>query len=197
MITHISFDTETWGKRAGFDMRSLGAVVFNPETGELGEEFYQAVENPRTSPWNGFFDDIDTYRKYDLKRDPQTVEWWAEQSEEAQAAFANPIDLRDGLDRFYVWLMQVTGVDLVEKCDDLRIWSHGAAFDLPITEAACYATQTCVPWFYRAPRDTRTLFEHVGMHPHKCLEEFATGTYHHALDDAKTQAKAIIHAMNL
>ena len=116
-MIHISLDLETWGTEPGCDIRSIGACVFDPETGfvhdgTLGtiQPFYRACEMPM----------VDTYRspdgrggwinhphygerfmpKYPLTRNPRTVQWWSEQSDEAQAAFADPVDLRDALRLF-------------------------------------------------------------------------------------------------
>jgi len=194
-ITHISLDLETWGKRAGCDIRSIGAVCFNPHTGHVSPAgspgaFYVAVENPER-PRQGTLGQWEPY-KYPLWRDPSTVQWWSEQSPEAQGAFENPVDLLGGLQMFSEWLRTM--------CDnprDLRVWSHGAAFDAPILEAAYHAVGLPVPWFYRAPRDTRTAFDMAGIEDHSAhLTACSTGAevYHHALDDAIVQARAICMA---
>lgn len=197
MTVHISLDLETWGTRAGCDIRSIGAVVFYPSCGhvanprnggdDFGNSFYRSVENPMI----GFRKDVP---KYPLWRDPATVKWWNEQSAEAQGAFTSPVDLARGLNDFAAWLSARTKRDT-----ELRIWTHGAAFDLPILEAAYHAVGLGAPWHYRSPRDTRTIFELAGMDPHKCLNDFTTPgeTYHHALDDAIVQARAICHAYGL
>lgn len=136
-MIYVSLDTETWGKRAGFDLRSIGAVVLDPIHGYvagvdahempesvLRNSFYLAVDNPahpttvsdpsypveRITDKNGawYFDGVEAFRKYPLKRDPGTVQWWSEQSAEAQAAFANPVDLREALMQLSLWLHDVT-----------------------------------------------------------------------------------------
>lgn len=38
MTTHIMVDLETWGKIPGSDIRSIGAVVFDPILGTVGAE---------------------------------------------------------------------------------------------------------------------------------------------------------------
>ena len=45
-MTHIMVDLETWGTAPGCDIRSIGAVVFDPVAGTLGATFYVNVENP-------------------------------------------------------------------------------------------------------------------------------------------------------
>lgn len=207
MTTFISLDTETWGKRAGCDLRSIGATVFHPYQIDAvipprnsPAMFYQAVDNavllpgdPMHDECTSFWDDVSEFRKYPLFRDPDTVQWWSEQSAEAQAAFANPIDLLDGLQLFAQWLAQVA-----PNPRDTRIYCHGQHFDIPILEAACHAVGMEAPWFYRAPRDTRTLFDAAGIDDHSgYLDSFAQGDeiWHHSLDDSIVQARAVAAAI--
>lgn len=207
---HIMLDLETWGKRAGCDLRSIGATLYVPHTGSvctldhianvdygtLGA-FYQAVDNPIRAVI-GYYDWLGTRRAYDLWRDPETVKWWNDQSAEAQAAFADPVDLREGLERFALWLFEITGspdTDGHTFEGAFCIWAHGPQFDISILEAAYHAVGLPVPWHYRAPRDTRTAFDMAGINDHSgFMALFDTGTLHHALDDAICQAKAVCAA---
>lgn len=202
MTTYISLDTETWGKRAGCDLRSIGATVFHPYQIDAvipprnsPAMFYQAVDNPVVTDLDErcYWDGVSAFRHYNLFRDPETAQWWSEQSAEAQAAFANPIDLKDGLQLFAQWLAQVA-----PDPRDCKIYAHGSHFDLPIVEAACYAVGMEAPWFYRAPRDTRTIWDAAGIANQSAyLNSFAQGDeiYHHALDDSIVQARAIAAAL--
>ncbi len=229
MTIHISLDLETWGTTPGSDIRSIGACVFDPVSGEVsipcqtckggttrgnvndggdcsdcmntrmeqgyGDTFYLATNNPMV----GARKDVPSYR---LKRDPATVKWWSEQSPEAQSAFADPVDLREALIEFGEWLQLVRGTihqyDMsLKPGDDIRLWSHGAAFDPPILAAAYEAVGLPVPWHYRAPRDTRTLFDVAGIEDHSAWlaqHPGPLGVAHHALDDAICQARAICAA---
>ena len=205
-------DLETWGKKPGCDLRSIGACVFDPidgtvwhrlgghNTAEGDGTFYIATDNPhlgvamigQPGRIETFDDGTGKHRKYPLKRDPQTVQWWSEQSAEAQAAFDNPVDLREALQAFAGWLEHVSPV-----AGD-PIWSHGPAFDVAILAAAYDACGLPVPWHYRAPRDTRTAFDMAGQSDHSAfMQRFNTGTAHHALDDAISQAKAVCEAFRL
>ena len=138
------------------------------------------------------------YVKYPLTRDPRTVQWWSEQSDDAQAAFTDPVDLREALDRFTAWLYDVTRVNREETGNsNACIWSHGASFDPPILAAAYEAVGLPVPWHYRAPRDTRTLFDVAGITDHtEWLKQHPgpLGLAHHALDDSICQARAVCAA---
>ena len=221
----ISLDLETWGKRAGFDIRSLGACVFDLDKNIVFDSIdsstclYFATENPSirkvllykesqcvvatyddivnilTVKEFEHWDGIDSIRKYPLKRDPETVDWWKTQSEEAQSAFENPLDLKDGLMLFRDWLYNLA--DLYPNTD-IRLWSHGAAFDISILEAVYHAVKLPVPWHYRAARDTRTIFDRAKIRDHSAwMKQHNKGELHHALYDAISQAHAISAAYNL
>lgn len=199
---HVMFDLETWGLRPGSDIRSIGAVVFDPVRGmvnnqaphNMSSQFYRAVENPVGIWRNGEFEadaveGTTVRRKYlALTRDPETVKWWSEQDEEAQAAFADPVDLMDGLEEFGRWLYQVS---LLDDINDLHLWSNGPNFDVTILEEVHHKLGMSVPWHYRAPRCFRTVTTLAGMK----REEFCKhGVAHHSLHDAIAQAKTVCAA---
>lgn len=161
-----------------------------------GDTFYIACDNPLPDWYVGL--SPDTNRKYMLRRDPRTVQWWSEQTKEAQAAFANPVDLKEALQRFDSWLGGLFNYEVIlSKTDCINVWSHGSHFDSPILAAAYRACDLEYPLHYRAPRDTRTLFDAAGIDNHSAwLAERPgpLGIHHHALDDAICQAKAVCGA---
>lgn len=210
-MTHIMIDLETWGTRPGCDIRSIGATVFDPSTGHIGERgtagtFYIATDNPETVfPDIGFMNSLEEWRAYDLDRNPKTVEWWnnPERTIAAGEPFLNLLDLREALQTFAEWLgIMCDPADFTNRIGDpmvvaCKLWAHGPTFDVSILAAAYEAVGLPIPWHYRAPRDTRTIMEAAGMDPHKGLEQFSTGTFHHALDDAICQAGAVCEAYRL
>lgn len=228
MVVSVMLDLETWGTEPGCDIRSIGACVFDPLTGGVGQHeadgrqwpvqanrtFYVACDNPMIAPYDAdlppvmlppgiddaFYDGVDAWRKYPLIRDARTVQWWSEQTDEAQGAFANPVDLREAVLEFAEWLYSASGIidqySMSSKPPiNIRLWSHGPSFDPPILAAAYKAVGLPVPWHYRAPRDTRTAFDMAGVEDHSAwMQQFNTGTHHHALHDAIAQAKAVCAA---
>lgn len=189
-VTHVMLDLETWGLTPGSDIRSIGACVFDPLSGLIGEdlmlggEFHLAVEMPQLE--QRFVDGNVKFRpKYGLTRDPNTVKWWSEQSSKAQSAFADPTDLDIGLRQFADWLDNCAEIGR----QSIALWANGPHFDEAIL-AACYrACCLPVPWLYRAPRDCRTIWEAAGG-----IDLPFEGTAHNALDDAKHQARCVIEA---
>jgi hypothetical protein len=211
-VIHVMLDLETWGTEPGCDLRSIGACVFDPLTGEVAgadgqcgvisgvdTTFYLATDNPRGYHGTGasrdrFFitDKPNNRREYALTRDPKTEQWWSEQSEAAQGAFEKPVQLFTALHMFTEWLVKV--------CPDqtnLRLWAHGPVFDVSILAAVYKVVGLPVPWHYRAPRDTRTAFDMAGIDDHSAWlaqHPGPLGIPHHALDDAICQARAVCGA---
>lgn len=169
-ILHTMGDLETWGVEPGCDLRSIGFVMFNPATGQFGDEFYVAVDGGEA---------------YGLVREPKTVEFWDDQPEEAKAKFANPVDLKEGLQRLSDWLAERNPEHHSDPVLYTRFWCMGPQFDEAILAAAYRAVGLPVPWYYRAARDVRTIIEAVGLDPKNDIPNF--GTEHYAIDDAKAQ----------
>lgn len=166
-MNDLMIDIETLGKAPGSVILSIGAVWFNAETGELGDEYYAAI-NPQSAINSG------------LRMDVSTVQWWMKQSEEArEAAFSG--------ERILSWALGELG-DFVRKSEAKRIWAKPPSFDLVLLEAAFVACSIPIPWEYWTPRDCRTLFEISKV------KQTAFGTAHNALDDAKAQAAGVIEA---
>lgn len=166
-------DLETFGTRPGCVIRSIGAVMFDPQIEALGAEFYVNVD--RQSCEDVF-----------LTVDPKTAEWWKRQSLVAQQALlVNPVPLADALMMLNTWWV-------TNKAE--RVWSHGANFDQPILEACYHANggKPGVPWEFWNSRCTRTLFDAAGVDARKLA---AGETKHNATDDARIQARAVQTAM--
>ena len=166
---HVMVDLETFGSTPGSVIASIGAVAFNPHTGEMGAQFH-AVINPASCQDHG------------LTIDADTVLWWFKQSEAARAALAvNPkLTLYSALAEFDAFWRGVGAT---------HFWGHGANFDDPLLAAAYRAGGSAPPWKFYNSRCTRTLFEMAGVKPDR-----TAGVHHNALDDAIAQARAVIAA---
>lgn len=175
--TDIVIDLETWSLRPTAAIRSIGAVAFNIESDE-GMPFQYATyyQNVRDSLGH---------------RDPGTEKWWSQQSKEAQEAFLHSVDgLHIGL------LHLVEFVTAWSDTANVRVWSNGAGFDLPILRSACghlkdrLGIAIELPWSYKNERDTRTLYWLAGGVPYGHM----SGVKHHALDDALYEAARLNNA---
>jgi len=162
----VMFDLETFGKRPGCVVRSIGAVFFDMRGG-LGHELYRNIEP-------------DSCKAVGLGLDPDTVEWWSKQPQPARdALLVDQQPLKRVVLEFANWFKAKGGE---------RIWCQGATFDAPVWEAAALAVGSQVPWKFWNVRDTRTLYDLYNFDPKSVAR---AGTYHNALDDAKHQARCV------
>lgn len=168
MPRHVMLDLETLGTRPGCAILSIGAVEFDCASGKLGPEFYEVV-NRKSCQAKG------------LTEDPETIKWWQGRSDEARKILVDvetaPNGLGGALTKFSGWLQQFGKRDLM-------IWGCGADFDQPIITAGFAACSMPLPWMFYNNRCYRTLRALGNMKG----EPPRVGTYHNALDDAKTQA---------
>ncbi len=184
-LNDVMLDLETVGQGSKAAIVSIGAVLFNPMTGETGAEFYQAV-NLNSSAHYG---DIDA----------STIRWWMKQSKEAQAVFNedNLMTLKTTLEAFDAWLRDNTNRDPKYGNSTANIWGNGVDFDNVILSNAYKAVGMKQPWAFFNQSDVRTLVE-LGkklrnIDPKNTLER--EGTAHNALDDARFQVK-YVHAIH-
>lgn len=197
----ISLDSETWGNRAGMDIRSYGACVFDIHTGNIDlDPFHIACDNPlkqsypidETMSQKQLDKLCGGHRRYNLLRDERTVDWWYDRPHELWKAFDNPVDLKEATIKLREYILEQSNDVRDGQAHDVRVWSHGAAYDPPILEAVFHAVEVQVPWFYRSPRDTRTIYDlaEVGNHS-QWQVKYQQGLLHHAMWDSISQAGAI------
>lgn len=176
-MINLMVDLETMGLRPDAAIVSIGAVMFDGQ--ELGPEFYTPIC-------------LEDSKRHGLTVDQSTVDWWAKQSEDARAAWSDeaaPL-LIDAMTEFTRFVRKEGGADV-------RVWGNGAAFDPVVLESSYRALGADPPWHYynvMCFRTMKTLFNTFPL-PRQ-------GTHHHALDDAKHQARVIqeivkVHSVKL
>jgi 3'-5' exoribonuclease-like protein len=148
-FNNVMLDLETLSTRSDACIIQIAAIAFDIETGELGPRFNAYVNEPDAA-LRGY---VDT----------DTIAWWLQQRvASAMGVRLQPssgaLPLSDALTRFADW---VRGLGCA--FNDLRVWAHGASFDVPILLSAYSRAGREAPFRYRAPRDTRTLYEAAGM----------------------------------
>ncbi|EEU4826685.1 3'-5' exoribonuclease [Escherichia coli] len=168
---HLMIDLETMGKNPDAPIASIGAVFFDPQTGEQGPEFSKIIDMGTC----GGTVDI------------STIEWWLQRSGEARAAIlADRIPLDDALLQLREFIDENSGEFFVQ------VWGNGANFDNVILRRSYERQEIPCPWRYYNDRDVRTIVE-LG----KAIDFDARtaipfeGKRHNALDDARYQAKYV------
>ncbi|EFC2029135.1 exonuclease, partial [Escherichia coli] len=168
---HLMIDLETMGKNPDAPIISIGAIFFDPQTGDMGPEFSKTIDLETTG---GVID-----------RD--TIKWWLKQSREAQSAIlTDEIPLDDALLQLREFIAENSGEFFVQ------VWGNGANFDNVILRRSYERQGIPCPWRYHNDRDVRTIVE-LG----KATDFDARtaipfeGERHNALDDARYQAKYV------
>lgn len=165
MSLPVVVDLETLGTKPYSAILSIGAVEFDPIEGTLGREFYVVI-------------DKESSLYFGLEVDKSTEEWWAKQSPEARTVLSEKgVDLRTALTSFSEYFTN----------RDETLWGNGSDFDNVLLSSAYDKVGVAPPWKYYNNRCYRTL---KNMFP--SIKMKREGTYHNALDDAKSQAKHLI-----
>lgn len=173
---HVMVDTETLGVTPWSVVLSVGAVVFDPVTGETGSKFYMNVDRKSCEDLG-------------LVVDPKVEAWWGDPSRaEAWSQLqADPMPAAGVARAFCAWFNRKAG-------PGCRAWAHGSSFDYPLLGTLIQFSGETIPWDFKLLRDTRTLFELAELDFSKMKKE---NTYHNALDDAVNQAAAVTEAYRI
>ena len=108
-FTHVMIDLETLGTNPDCVILSLGAVEFDPATGEQGREYYEVI-------------DRGSQQHLGRTEDSSTLAWWDRQSPEARKVLTAPGKaISSVLMDFKAWLPP--------SC---KPWAKGPTFDIAI-----------------------------------------------------------------
>lgn len=180
-MTYFMKDLETLGTAPGCVILSVGVIAcdFHAETVDdlfLDQGKYVVLNTE---------DSLNSF----LHIDQSTVQWWSKQGPEARQVLADARDLkksvplREGI--------QDTIDYVLGHCaaKEVRMLGNGADFDNPIFNVAAQMAGLKTPWSYggRCYRTLKNLDELLGP-KFTAPKVERHGTYHNALDDAKTQA---------
>ncbi|CTW35098.1 TPA: 3'-5' exoribonuclease [Escherichia coli] len=168
---HLMIDLETMGKNPDAPIISIGAIFFDPQTGDMGPEFSKTI-------------DLETAGGV-IDRD--TIKWWLKQSREAQSAImTDEIPLDDALLQLREFIDENSGEFFVQ------VWGNGATFDNVILRRSYERQGIPCPWRYTNDRDVRTM---VALGLVMDFDARTTipfeGERHNALNDARYQAKYV------
>ncbi|MDC0695863.1 3'-5' exonuclease [Klebsiella pasteurii] len=175
-MNHLMIDLETMDNKPTSAIASIGAVFFEPETGEMGEQFYQRVS-------------LDSCVGHGLTMGAETVLWWMRQDAEARSELLNDdcLDLPLALANLESFITEHSDRSKV------HVWGNGAAFDNVILRNALEKCGFVYPlWYYWNDRDVRTVTElskTLGLNVRNIIK--FEGVKHHALYDAIHQAKVV------
>jgi len=195
---HYMLDIETFGRRPGCVVKSVGLCRFDPITGYVPTLSPPREEGP-TPRQDAHPADHTLHVKFRLENDPRigtvdpnTVEWWLQQSDEARAGlFGYEVDCHTGLSYILNW------VDLDGLSRDTQnrvLWSNGPTFDEVILRALFERYKIDFPWHYRSSSCCRTLLRLAKQKFFVFAEtrrEDLNLVHHNALHDALWQAHGV------
>jgi hypothetical protein len=172
----VMVDLETLGDTPGSAILSIGAVAFDPETGEIDDGFYTVIN-------------VNSCVVAGLTFTQGTLDWWKKQSPEARgvlkAAYADTApSLHTALIALNAYLARFGGL---RNC---KVWGNGASFDNSMLTLAYKGAGAPLGWQFWNDRGYRTLKNEWPQVP----LGVRVGVFHNALDDAKTQAA---HALEI
>lgn len=176
--THIVIDLETMGKGPNAPIAAIGAVCV--QNARPIDEFYRRI-NLESSMQSHLFRELDA----------STIQWWLQQSAEARAE----IDGSQPSNDIYDAIVQLADWMAIYANDrEAIVWGNGSSFDNVILRSSIAANYTKLPWQFWNDRDLRTI---LALYPEaKNVGEF-DGIKHHALHDARHEAKQLCKALRL
>ena len=175
--THLMVDLETMGSGPDAPIVSIGAVYFDPSTGNTGAEFYQVVS-------------LESSMSFGMKPDASTIQWWLKQSSEARSAIL--VDEAMGLRETLELLADFIAENAANGSHTVQLWGNGCSFDNVILRRAYALTETPFAVPFWNDRDVRTMVElgkSVGINPR--FDTPFEGDMHNALSDARHQVKYV------
>lgn len=167
----VMLDIETLGTRPGYVVLSIAAATFRwngtvPATFKINLDIEQQVEAG-------------------LLIDPDTEEWWEEQSAEAY-----------GVSRTSPQPVKMALLDLSEWFDkntngNAHVYAQGQDFDAPMLAELYRRFDATPPWQFYQLRDTRTAYDIADLDRSKVSR---LGVHHAAMDDVLHQIKCVVAA---
>ncbi|ENL7679175.1 3'-5' exoribonuclease [Enterobacter hormaechei] len=177
LYTHLMVDIESMGEKPDAPIVSIGAVFFDPASGQMGPEFYKVISLESAMGWGGV-------------PDASTILFWLKETSEARSEIVmdHAIPLDDALLQFKDFIAE----NAANGKDTVQVWGNGATFDNVLLENSYARTGISCPWKYWNNRDVRTIVElgkAVGYTPrHEIPFE---GEPHKAISDARHQVKYV------
>jgi hypothetical protein len=169
---HVMVDTETLARGHNAVITSIGATRFS-------------FTKPGT--YDHFKVNIDPTdaKRYGLKIQQDTVDWWKTQPKEAIRGWtSNPRPLEEAINSFEEWWMAGPKKQ--------QLWCNGLSFDVPIIRDSFKVLGKEVPWPYYHENDMRTLLNFMGARDGFKKKREDSGTYHDSLGDAIAQAETLL-----
>lgn len=170
-MNDIMIDLETFGKTSNAVVVSIGAVVFDPFKGTIGETFYRVCE-------------IQSQLHAGRSIDESTLKWWLKQNDNAKNVLLQEGQDTDDVVKDFIHWICCAG-------ETVFPWGNGSIFDIGIVESLLNDYGYDSPFKYNRIMDLRTFMRFNGQNQ----KVQRLGVHHNALDDALDQAKTVIQIL--
>lgn len=176
--THFVIDLESMGNRPNAPIMAIGAVCI--KGAKQVDELYRRISLESSM-----------HPSFGRQTDASTIQWWLQQSAEARTEIdGSP----PSYDIFYALRQLADWMAIYATESEAIVWGNGSSFDNVILRSTLEACSLSPPWQFRHDRDLRTI---LALYPEaKDVGEFE-GTKHHALHDARHEAKQLCKALQL
>lgn len=159
---HLMLDLETLGDKSFSIIVSIGAVIFNIETGEILDMYYTPV-------------DIDSSLKFGFRPTGGTIKWWMNQNDVARKKITQPgIQINEMVLQFD---------EFFRKNEVKYIWGNSAKFDIGLMCDVYDRLGLNVPWQFRNEMCYRTL---TNLYPN-IKKELSYIPSHDPIEDCQNQ----------
>lgn len=197
-MKHIMVDIETYGMPPNGALLQIGACVFDPDRVQTIEEL--VADSFLVSINRKYYDGLKEDSAW--KVEERTVQWWSEQSIDAQAALNLELvsSPREGLQKFATWVLGAGFRFEPKNSPDVgQVWANPPTFDLAILNHGFDVCDMRRPWHFRQEKDARTLMwlsmGYMGMYA-KVKKETEGLVGHRGDHDAIKQAIYVQHALS-
>ena len=179
--THVMLDLETLSLEQNAVVTAIGAVVFDPFTGE-------------TDPLP-FYTRLDIFPQLVVERavDIETIKWWKTQHEALKQQSNDPtVSTVEALNRLLAWMSTY-----IDNFDNICLWGNGKEFDNVILRNLYKDMDITFPLPYWADMDVRTITQLIDYDDVKINAGDFKGVKHHPLDDCNYQVKLVYEGLKL
>lgn len=185
-------DIEALDKRPSGVILTIGAQLFDPTSEHLWPErsLVDPISGNSVPAELNIRIDVDEQEALGRTTGEETINWWSQQSAEAQEEAFSEHDrhsLKDSLSAL-VRMSQMCG-----PRKHVRVWSKGPTYDIMMLEHAMEQVGVKPPWEFWNVRDARTVY---GLCPQLDIRKDGP-TSHRALDDCRRQIVLLREAFDI
>lgn len=179
-MKHVMIDIETMGPAPDGAVIAIGLAEFDPKSNQIGK----TLEVRCT---------FDAMRQINRKFDPDTVEWWMQQSKEAQ----DQLFLEPRHTQAHTMCQDVHAFlyDVHHNHSKIGLWAKGPNFDLTICRDLFDSASVAWPYSYGKEYCVRTMLMIAKANGWTDILEMENKLKHGALSDAIHQAKQVMEVM--